>query len=94
MVDGVIRHIFKKMRSIPKSEVVNSGLMALQQELESRYKTAQREHTKAVEDITELKTEAIKAIRGESKFSSELLSELITQTDAKLAELATVRNEI
>jgi hypothetical protein len=38
VVDGVIRHIFDSMRSIPKTEVVNSGLAALQKEQESLYK--------------------------------------------------------
>jgi len=93
VVDGVIRHIFENMRSIPKSEVVNSGLMALQQEQESRYKAAQREHTRAVADLVELKSEVIKAIRGDSKFSPELLNELITEADKNLSEIEAVRNE-
>ena len=92
MVDGVIRHIFENMRSIPKSEVVNSGLVALQQEQESRLKTAQRDYTKTAADLAELKAEVIKTIRGEGKFSSELLNELITQTETKLAEIEAIRN--
>ena len=92
MVDGVIRHIFENMRSIPKSEVVNSGLVALQQEWESRLKTAVREYTKTAADLTELKAEVLKAIRGDSKFSSDLLNELITQTETKLTEIEATRN--
>lgn len=94
MVDGVIRHIFNGMRSIPKSEVVNSGLMVLQQEQESRYKAAQREYAKAVDDIAELKSEVLKAIRGESKFSAELLSELISEAEKKLADIEAVKNSV
>jgi len=91
-VDGVIRHIFENMRSIPKSEVVNSGLVALQQEQESRYKAAGRDYTKTAAELTELKAEVIKTIRGESKFAPELLNELISQTEAKLAEIEAARN--
>ena len=91
VVDGVIRHIFENMKSIPKSEVVNSGLVSLQQEQESRLKTAQREYTKTATDLAELKAEVIKTIRGESKFTAELLNELIAQTETKLAEIEAVR---
>lgn len=92
VVDGVIRHIFENMRSIPKSEVLNSGLLALQQEQESKYKAAQREYIKATTDLAELKAEVIKAIRGESKFSSELLNELITQAEKSLSEIEAIRD--
>jgi len=91
-VDGIIGHIFENMRSIPKSEVINSGLMVLQKEQESRYKTAQREHTKAADDLAELKAEVLKAIRGQSKFTPELLNELITEAEKSLAEIEAVRH--
>ena len=91
-VDGMVRYIFSKMKGIPKSEVVNSGLSALQQEQESIYKAAQRKHTKAAADLAELKAEVLKAIRGESKFSPELLSELITGAEKGLAEVEAVRD--
>jgi hypothetical protein len=92
MVDGVIHQIFDSMRSIPKSEVINSGLTALQQEQESIYKTAQRDYTKAAADIAQLKTEVLKSIRGESKFTPDLLNELITEAEKTLAEVGTVRD--
>jgi len=92
VVDGVIRHIFENMRSIPKSEVVTAGLKALQEEQESRYKTAQRDYAKTAADLAELKAEVLKTIRGESKFTPELLNELITQTEKSLAEIETVRD--
>ena len=91
-VDGVIRHIFENMRSIPKSEVVTSGLKALQQERESRYKVAQRNYTKAASDLAELKAEVLNAIRGESKFTPELLNELIATTEKGLAEFEAARD--
>ena len=92
VIDGVVHHIFENMRSIPKKEVVNSGLKALQQEHESRCKTAQRDHAKATNELAELKAEVLKAIRGESKFSPELLSELIAQSEKKLVEIEALQD--
>jgi len=92
IVDGVIRQIFDNMRSIPKSEVVNSGLLALQREQESIYKVAGRKHTKANADLAELKAEVIKAIRGKSKFPPELLNELIAGAEKELAEIEAARD--
>jgi len=92
LVDGVIRHIFESMQSIPRNEVVDSSLMALRREQESRYKTAEREYAKTATDATALKAEVLNAIRGESKFSPEVLNELILQTEQKLAELGAAKN--
>ena len=44
-------------------------------------------------DVTELKAEVIKAIRGESKFTPELLSELISGAESELAENAMILNK-
>ena len=80
------------MQSIPKNEVVNSSLVALQKEHESRYKTAGRDYAKTVDDLSELKADVLKAIRGASKFTPELLNELIAESEEKLAEVVTIRN--
>ena len=92
MVDRVIRYIFEGMRSIPKSEVITSSLMTLRTEKESLYKTAQHCFTKKASELVELKAEVIKTIRGESKFTPELLNEIITETETSLAEAEVIRN--
>jgi hypothetical protein len=74
------------MQSIPKSEVVTSSLLALRKEQEIRYKAAQRDYAKKAADLSELKAEVLKSIRGESKFSQDLLSELISQSESEYAE--------
>ena len=48
--------------------------------------------SKAAADLAELKAEVIKAIRGESKFTPELLNELITEGEKELAGIETARN--
>ena len=92
IVEGVIHEIFRSMRSISKNEVVNSGVSALQKEQESLYKAAQRKYTKATSELAELKAEVIKAIRGKSKFTPELLNDLIMESENELAEIEAVRN--
>ena len=92
MVDSIIRYVFDSMRSIPKSEVIDSGLTALQAEKESLYKTAQRDYTKATADLAELKAEVIKAIRGESKFTPELLNEVIAEAESRFTDANTNRS--
>ena len=92
LVDGIIRHIFERMQSIPKNEVISSSLIAMMEEQEARYKAAQRDYAKAAKDLSELKAEVIKAIRGESKFSPGLLSELINEVETRVAEIEEVQN--
>ena len=92
IVDGVMRYIFERMRNIPKNEVVTSSLKALEHEQEVRYNTAQRDYSKVATDISGLKAEVIKAVRGESKFTPDLLSELISQSEEELAGIETIRN--
>ena len=94
LVDGAIRFVFERMKNIPKSEVVASGLLALKQEQETRYRAAQRDYTNKAAELADLKGEVIKAIRGESKFTSDLLGELITQSEKSLAEIGVDRDAI
>jgi DNA invertase Pin-like site-specific DNA recombinase len=97
-VDEVIRHILLGMKNVPKNEVISSGLKKKQYEYEVRYKAAQRECVKAEADLDNLKSEVLKSIRGESKFSPDLLGELISQTEMQVRDLNDVcdkiRNEV
>jgi len=81
------------MKSIPKSEVVKSGISELQQEQEIRYNAAGRDYIKAATDLAALKGEVLKSIQGESRFTPELLSELIAEAEKKVAEIDTVKNK-
>ena len=94
IVDNVIRYIFNRMKSIPKEEVIKSGIAELHKEQESRYKIAQQNYTKAEADLMALKGEVLKSIKGESKFTPELLSELIAEAEKSLAEIEKIRNTL
>ena len=45
------------------------------------------DYTKASDELETLRAEVIKTLRGESTFSKELLSSLITETEAKCTQL-------
>ncbi|MCL2837606.1 MAG: recombinase family protein [Oscillospiraceae bacterium] len=93
-VDEILQLLFSQLKNIPKSEVVNSGLAARQKEQLSRYKAADRDFDKAAAGLAELKGEVLKAIRGESKFTPELLSGLIEESEKQLTNAETVRNNL
>ena len=57
------------------------------EERKSLLHTVRADYTKAAADLDMLKAEVIKALRGESAFPKEMLSTLITEAEAKCAEL-------
>ena len=59
---------------------------------EALYKIAKRDYTKAAADLAALKGEVLKSIKGESKFTPQLLGELIVEAEKHLAEVVAVRD--
>ena len=92
VVDEVVKRIFSQMKSIPKDEVITSSLAVVEEENACRYKSAERDYLKISADLAELKAEVLNAIRGKSKFTSELLNELISETEKHLTEIELTRN--
>jgi len=87
IVDKVVRRIFSQMQAIPKSEIVSARYMEKMRERKAMLETARREHAKAAEELATLKAEVVKAIRGESDFTTETLSGLIREAEARCAAL-------
>lgn len=53
-------------------------------ELEINLNKAKSQQSKRVNELTDLKAEVINAIRGTSKWSAELLNEIIIQTETSV----------
>ena len=87
IVDKLVRQIFERMKAVPKSEIVNLRYREKMEERKSLLHTVRADYTKAAADLDMLKAEVIKALRGESAFPKEMLSTLITEAEAKCAEL-------
>ena len=87
IVDKLVRQIFERMKAVPKSEIVNLRYREKMEERKSLLHIVRAEYTKAAADLDTLKGEVIKAIHGQSAFSQELLGTLISEAEAKCAEL-------
>ena len=87
IIDKLVRQIFERMKAVPKSEVVNVRYREKMEERKSLLASVRADYTKAAADLDTLKGEVIKAIHGESAFSQSLLGSLISEAEAKCAEL-------
>ncbi len=87
IVDKVIRHLFDLTRTISKSEVINLRYQEKMRERKNLVDRTRKEYAKATDELNTLKREVVNAIRGESSFSTEMLSSLISEAGARCAEL-------
>jgi hypothetical protein len=87
IIDKVIRQIFERMKSVPKSEIVNARYRDKMEERKLLLQSIRAEHAKAAAELDMLKAEIIQVLRGESTFSKELLSGMVSEAEAKAAAL-------
>lgn len=86
-LENLVRQIFQRMQGVPRKEIVQGRYQQKLAELKALAQAAQTEHIKAEKDLNTLKAEVIKAIRGESAFSQELLADMIQQAEEKYLQL-------
>jgi len=90
MIDTIIKKLFTKMKNIPKGEAIGIGFQAKMAERQALLSQTRSEYMKAQKELETLKQEVVKAIHGESHFTSELLSELIAAAAEKSTKLQAV----
>ena len=74
IIDKLVRQIFERMKAIPKSEIVNARYRRRKWRREKNLlRSVRADYTKAADELDMLKAEVIKALRGESTFSKDLL---------------------
>ena len=83
----MVRQIFERMKAIPKSEIVNTRYREKMEERKRLLQSVRAEHVKAAVELDMLKAEVIKALRGESAFSKDLLGSMVSEAEAKCTEL-------
>ena len=86
-IDKLVRQIFERMKAIPKSEIVNARYREKMEERKNLLRSIRADYTKAADELDMLKAEVIKALRGESPFPKDLLGSMVSETEAKCAEL-------
>ncbi|MGM9606343.1 MAG: recombinase family protein [Oscillospiraceae bacterium] len=87
VVDKLVRQIFERMKAVPKSEIVNIRYKEKMEERKVLLQTVRADYTKAAAELDTLKAEVIKALRGESAFSKELLGTMVVEAETKCTEL-------
>lgn len=81
IIDKLIRHIFERMRAIPKSEIVGIRYQEKMKERKALLQAVRADYNKASADLAMLKAEVVKSLRGESSFSQDLLASLIADSE-------------
>ena len=87
IIDKLVRQIFERMKAIPKSEIVNARYREKMEERKNLLRSVRADYTKAADELDMLKAEVIKALRGESAFPKDLLVSMVSEAEAKCAEL-------
>ena len=87
IIDKVVRQIFERMKAVPKNEVVGVRYREKMEERKALLRGVKADYTKAAAELDALKSEVVKAIKGESSFSKELLASLILDAERKCQEL-------
>lgn len=89
IIDSLVRQIFARMRELPKEEVVNLRYREKMAERKALLRTLRGDHAKAAEELTMLKSEILKSLRGESTFPKDVLSSMVSEAKNKCADLQT-----
>lgn len=87
LIDNIVHEIFDKMTSASKSEIVAALCGAQAQEKQGLAQKLRRDFNKAQKDLLNLKQEVVKALAGQSSFTTELLAELIKDVERQCTEL-------
>ena len=86
-MNKVVRHVFNQMKTVSKGEIVSRSYRDRMQERKALMEASKKEHAKAAEELATLRAEVVKAIRGESAFTSETLGYLIREAEEKCVVL-------
>ena len=87
LIDDIVRDIFKKMKGVSKNDVVMSRYANELEVRKAKCSMLKAAYAKEFENLTILKSEVVKAIKGESSFSADTLSELIAEAEKECGRL-------
>lgn len=88
IVDQVVRKQLERIRTAPNSELISIQHQKALDYAAARLKLVKAQIAEKQREIADYKAEAIRVIRGESKFSDELLNTLIEQAKEEESKLA------
>jgi len=87
-LDGIIieflSSLFQNIKGAPESELIENSYQSEVKSFTAKLKGAKAELQKHTNNLQALQDEVIKSIQGESKYTPELLNDLIKQTREKV----------
>ncbi|GHU91319.1 hypothetical protein FACS1894202_12540 [Clostridia bacterium] len=86
-VESTLTAVFSTLVSIPNDEIISSRFAAQMKDCETRIGQLRKQISGKTSELTDLKAEVVNVIRGKSKWSSELLNEVIATAEAELSAL-------
>lgn len=89
VVRGMLQQVFEQIRETPPAEFWNKRHECAISEIENKVKTAASRLSKLNKELAEYKSEVLKAIRGESSFTADVLNPLIQDTKDKVSKQTT-----
>lgn len=87
IVDQIIRQQLEKIRNSPNNDIICEQHQKAVDFAEARLRIAKGQVAEKQREITDYQNEAIRVIRGESKFSDELLNSLIMKAKSEMKAL-------
>ena len=87
LIDEVVRDIFRKMKGVSKNDVVKLRYADELELRKTRLIMLKVDYAKETDNLNVLKSEVVKAIKGESSFTTDMLSELISKSEEECKRL-------
>ena len=91
IIDRTVRQLFAQIRGIPREELVGKKYEEVLAEKRIHLTEITSKLKRAVNDLELLKSEVLKILKGESTFTPELLSEMISEAEKECAALEEAR---
>jgi DNA invertase Pin-like site-specific DNA recombinase len=93
-VIGIVRDILATLKKVPLASIIGKRHKSEIQNLQLELSAAQKSMQKKTDSLGTLKAEVVKAIRGESSFKQDLLSEMIETAEAERNNAERIVTEI
>lgn len=86
IVEEIVLRLFEHIQDTPQSDLVNNEILVKQDIERVALTSAKDAYTKHQKEYNTYKSEVIKAIQGESKFSADILNELLTASKTAMEQ--------
>jgi len=90
-VESILLEVFSRLQSIPNDAVIDKQFADQMKEYETKINRAKKLLASRTSELADLKGEVVKVIRGTSKWTMELLNELIENTES---EMRTIKSDL